>query len=174
MNLRLAKTRCLMLAVALLVPAFAVADSPDSWITTKAKLALLTADDVSATSVNVDTVNGNVTLHGKVRSEAEKERAEASVKGIDGVKSVKNLLQVVPEAAKDNVNVSDDRIKEKVESSIKTDPSLKDVKVASVNKGVVLLSGKSDSLASKLKAVETAYKVDGVKRVATEIETQEK
>jgi osmotically-inducible protein OsmY len=172
MNLRLAKAS--LLALALVVPAAASADSPDSWITTKAKLALLTADDVSVTSVNVDTVNGNVTLHGKVRTEAEKERAEAAVKGIDGVKNIKNLLQVVTEPAEKGVEIADDRIKEKVESSIKTDPALKDVKVASVNKGVVLLSGKSDTLSAKLKAVETAWRVDGVKRVATEIETGEK
>ena len=163
-----------MAALSLMTAPAAFAARPDAWITSKAKIALLTSEGVSATSVNVDTVDGRVTLHGKVRTEAEKERAEAAVKGIDGVKNIKNLLQVVTEPAEKGVEIADDRIKEKVESSIKTDPALKDVKVASVNKGVVLLSGKSDTLSAKLKAVETAWKVDGVKRVATEIETREK
>ena len=38
-----------------------------------------------------------------------------------------------------------------------------------VNNGVVLLSGKTDTLANKLRAIENAYTVDGVHRVATEI-----
>ena len=52
------------------------ASMPDSWITTKTKMALATTDGVSATQVHVDTVDGRVTLHGKVDSEAEKAKAE--------------------------------------------------------------------------------------------------
>jgi len=160
--------------LAVLAAGTAWAGAPDSWITTKAKIALLTADGVSVTAVNVDTVNGNVTLHGKVKSAGEKERAEAAVRGIDGVKSVKNLLQVVPDAFKESVKANDEVIKEKVEASLKGDKSLEDVKVASVNKGVVLLSGKTTTLGQKLQAIETAWKVPGVQRVASEIETGEK
>jgi osmotically-inducible protein OsmY len=174
MSLRLTKIRTLLIAAALALPVVAVADSPDTWITTKAKLALLTADDVSVTDVNVDTANGNVTLHGKVKSEGEKQRAEAAVKGIEGVKGVKNLLQVVSEGAQKSVEVADDRIEDTIENSLDADPLTKDVEVSSVNKGVVLLSGKTDTLAAKLKAVEAAWKVDGVKRVSSQIETREK
>ena len=38
------------------------ASAPDAWITTKAKMALLMAEDVSATAVRVDTTDGKVTL----------------------------------------------------------------------------------------------------------------
>lgn len=62
------KATWLVLALAALVAVPAVADSNDVWLTTKAKIALLTTDGVSATGVNVDTVNGAVTLHGKVRT----------------------------------------------------------------------------------------------------------
>ena len=85
-------------------PAFA----SDTWITTKAKLALLTGDDVSATAVHVDTQNGNVVIHGKVGTEAEKAKAEQVVKSIEGVRTVKNLLQVVTPSQKDAVEASDD------------------------------------------------------------------
>jgi osmotically-inducible protein OsmY len=44
------------------------AQAPDSWITTKVKMALLVAEDVSATAVRVDTIDGKVTLHGTVSS----------------------------------------------------------------------------------------------------------
>ena len=52
------------------------ADAPDAWITTKVKMALLVAEDVSATAVRVDTTDGKVTLHGTVSSADEKARAE--------------------------------------------------------------------------------------------------
>jgi osmotically-inducible protein OsmY len=45
------------------------------------------------------------------------------------------------------------------------------VKVASVNNGVVLLSGKTPTLSEKLRAIEIAWNVGGVSRVASEIET---
>lgn len=150
------------------------AGAHDAWISTKAKLSLLTADGVSVTAVNVDTVDGNVTLHGKVKTEAEKEKAEAAVRGIDGVKNIKNLLQVVPSEFKEQVKDSDDAIKGKVQTSLKSDANLEDVKVASVNDGVVLLSGKTKTLDQKLKAVESAWTVSGVRRVSTEIETNDK
>jgi len=150
-------------------PAFA----SDTWITTKAKIALLTADDVSATAVKVDTQNGNVVIHGKVKSEAEKAKAEQVVKGIEGVHNVQNLLQVVAPSQKDMVDASDDQIKDKVNASLKAD-GLNDVKIESVNKGVVLLAGKTDTLGRKLAAIESAYKVAGVKRVSSTIETTER
>jgi hyperosmotically inducible protein len=153
----------------------AIAAGGDTWITTKAKIALLTADGVKARDVNVDTVDGSVTIHGKVRTEAEKAKAESAVKGIDGVKTVRNLLQVVPESRREAVKAADSEIKSKVEAAIKDDPGLKgeDVKVASVNKGVVLLAGKTANLDQKLRAIECAAKVDGVERVATEIKTEQ-
>lgn len=171
MNSRLLRSGLSILAfVAAASVATVSADEPDVWLTTKAKIALLTANDVSVTAVNVDTVNGRVTLHGKVKTAGEKERAAAAVTGIGGVKSVNNLLQVVPEAFRDELKVTDDAVKENVSSSLKADASLADVKVASVNKGVVLLSGKTKSLSDKLRAIEVAWEVSGVRKVASEIE----
>ena len=63
----------------------------DAWITMKTKIALMTADNVSTSDLNVDTVSGAVTLHGTVETAAEKTNAETVAKGIDGVKSVQNL-----------------------------------------------------------------------------------
>ena len=68
------------------------ADIKDSWITTKAKIALLTTDGFSVNGANVDTFHGNVTIHGKVGTTADRTRAEQTVRKVDGVKNVKNLL----------------------------------------------------------------------------------
>jgi len=155
----------------------AQADTKDAWITTKVKIDLLTTDGVSGTKINVDTVDGKVTLHGKVPTQAEKAKAESVARNIDGVKDVKNLLQVVPEYRKEAVNASDASIKDNVEKALKydtSDKSIEGVKVASVNQGVVLLSGKTATLEAKLKAVEKAATVPGVRRVSTEIEVVER
>ena len=149
------------------------ADVSDSWITTKAKIMLLTTDGFSVNGANVDTKHGNVTIHGTVGTTADRTRAEQTVRTVDCVKSVKNLLQVVPVTMKDAVTSNDSDIKERVEASLKTDAKMSDVKVASVNNGLVLLSGKTADLNQKLRAIENAYSVNGVHRVATEIETVE-
>jgi osmotically-inducible protein OsmY len=94
-----------------------------------------------------------------------------AVKSVDGVKSLNNLLQVVPDAFKNAVKANDGASKDGVESALKADKRVEGVKVASVNNGVVLLSGKTPTLTEKLRAVEIAWKVGGVSRVASEIET---
>ena len=64
----------------------------------KAKLA----SDVGAatlTAVSVNVTNGVVTLAGPVHSGEEKSRIESIAKGAEGVVSVNNALQVMPEPA---------------------------------------------------------------------------
>jgi len=151
----------------------ASADVNDSWITTKAKIALLTMDGFSVNGANVDTVNGNVTMHGKVATAGDRTRAEQTVRKVSGVKSVNNLLQVVPSNVKEAVTANDSDVKERVEASLKADVKMKDVNVASVNNGVVLLSGKTESYTEDLRAIENAYSVKGVNRVASELKTIE-
>jgi osmotically-inducible protein OsmY len=78
---------------------------------------------------------------------------------------------VVPEAEKEIVKATDDSISNGVEAALQADKALDSVKVASVNKGVVLLKGKTPDLNAKLKAIELTLATPGVKRVASEIET---
>ena len=165
------RTVAVLVSLGLATPVWAAV--PDAWITTKAKMALLTGEGPSALGVNVDTVNGRVTLHGKVTSAQEKSEAESSVKNIEGVQSVRNLLQVVPADQSKNVNATDEQVKTDVEKALKNEPALSDssIGVQSVNKGVVLLSGKANTLTDHLAAVEIAAAVPGVRDVATEIES---
>lgn len=166
----------LVLMAGLWIPGAQAEWRSDAWITTKTKMALLTADGVSGTAINVDTVDGRVTLHGKVETTAEKEKAAATAKQIEGAKEVRNLLQVVPDAAHDVVDASDADVSAKVKDALKADSSLadSDIKVQSVNGGVVLLAGKANSLTDHLRALETARAVPGVQRVTSEIESPDK
>jgi hyperosmotically inducible periplasmic protein len=165
----------LVVALALCLTTGALAaDRPDSWITAKTKLALMTTEGVDTWDLNVDTVNGVVTLHGKVASEAAKRKAETVAQGIEGAKSVKNLLQIVPKPEREAVSDSDDVIADRVKKAFDADPVVdaSGISVASVNKGVVLLSGDAKSIDAHLKAVEIASKVPGVRRVSSEVKVE--
>ena len=160
-----------VLSLALVAP---VQASPnDAWITTKIKLALLTTEGVSGTAVNVDTVNRQVTLHGTVSAAGEREKAESVAKATDGVKGVRNLLQVVAPRHESAVQQSDDHIGKQVAKALAADTWLKDssISVQSVNNGVVLLGGTAKTLTDHLSAVEVAASVPGVRRVASEIQS---
>ena len=71
------------------------------------------------------------------------------------------------------VDAKDSDIKDHVEASLKAAKTMDDINVASVNKGIVLLSGKTASLSQKLLVIERVYTVAGVRRVSSEIETVE-
>jgi len=160
------------LALALAGPASA-ASAPDAWVTTKVKMSLLTSSDLTSRDINVDTIDGRVTLHGKVPTAAEKTHAEKVARQISGVREVRNLLQVVPSRAKEQAKVADDVLKQRVETALKADMALKDSSIAvqSVNTGVVLLSGKARTLSDAYRAIDDAARVDGVARVASEIQS---
>ena len=152
------------------------ADTGDAWITTKAKIALLTTSDLGATGIDVDTVGGKVTLHGTVATQAEKARAESVAKSVKGVQSVNNLLQVVPAKSEERVEAKDDQIEKRVDQALEDDQHLKnsDIDVASVNNGVVLLRGKAASMSDHLEALNVAGQVAGVRRVESEIEAPDR
>jgi hyperosmotically inducible periplasmic protein len=172
-------SRRLALTVIAAVGIWGVAASPalaidDTWITTKIRIALMTTDGAGRNAVKVDSDHGKVTLRGTVESEAVKIKAEATARDVGGVTEVRNLLQVVTAASHEAVKAADEDVEEAVEKALKADPSLEDVKVKSVDNGLVFLTGSATSLANKLKAVETAYTIAGVRQVATDIETKEK
>ena len=144
---------------------------PDAWITAQVRVAILTTDGAGRTAVKVDTEHGQVTLHGTVRSQAEKSKAEAAARGVEGVMGVHNLVQIVPEAEREAVKASDKDVKSAVEAALKTHKSLEGINVESVNNGVVLLGGKTKTLADKLFAIETAYDCVGVRHVSSKIES---
>ena len=96
----------------------------DGWITAKTKIALLTTTGVSAGDINVDTVDGRVTLHGTVSSAEEKARAEHEARKVHGVREVRNLLQVVPTGREEAVKAGDAEVEERVERALRDDRGL--------------------------------------------------
>jgi osmotically-inducible protein OsmY len=70
----------------------------DTTITTRVKTAMLNDPAVGGLRIDVDTFKGVVTLSGRVKSQAEHDRALTIARGINGVAEVKDALQVIPES----------------------------------------------------------------------------
>lgn len=142
----------------------------DSWITSKTKIALFADDRVKGRQVHVETQGGTVMLRGKVDSNEAKAAAAEVAKGIEGVKMVKNELQVVAPADRKAVDADDNQISKAVEDRFKRDPELKNARIdAKVNSGVVILTGEVKSIGTSARASEVARAIPGVRSVKNDL-----
>lgn len=71
----------------------------DAAVTARVKARLVADPDVNAFHIDVDTVDGRVTLNGKVTSEHQRQEAEELASRTQGVVSVVNLIQVAGKEA---------------------------------------------------------------------------
>jgi hyperosmotically inducible periplasmic protein len=67
----------------------------DTWITTKVKSSLLADNDVSGLAIEVETVNGVVTLSGQVDQQSQIEHATRIARDIEGVSRVETSALTV-------------------------------------------------------------------------------
>ncbi len=63
----------------------------DGWLWTKTRFDLAAADDLKDSTINVDVESGVVTLSGSVDNAAQKAKAVAVAKSVEGVKGVKEF-----------------------------------------------------------------------------------
>lgn len=68
----------------------------DAAVTAKVKAMLIADPEVGALKIEVDTVDGKVTLTGSAESAYQKKEAGKLAQHTEGVKSVSNLIVVVP------------------------------------------------------------------------------
>lgn len=71
----------------------------DAWVHTKIVAKLISDTQTPERKINVDVVDGAVTLRGEVETAEAKAEAERLAKETDGVKKVTNQLKVVPAKA---------------------------------------------------------------------------
>jgi hyperosmotically inducible periplasmic protein len=140
----------------------------DSWVTAKTKIALFADERVKGRQVGVETVKGAVTLRGKVDSDEAKAAAASLAEGIEGVKSVRNDLQVVAPADRKAVDISDQDITRQVADRLSKDPRLTKVD-ARTDGGVVSLTGDVRGIGISARASEIAREVPGVRSVKNEL-----
>jgi hyperosmotically inducible periplasmic protein len=142
-------------------------NSPDGLITAKIKLKQLADPEASAAGVDVDTVGGVVTLSGKVETDKQKAASERVAKTVDGVKSVNNQIQVVPESTDHAVEQKDEELQKAVNNVLDNDPYKAFDLKGKVNAGVVTLNGKIANQGDLVRAAMAVRKVPGIKGVVT-------
>src|ERR1700730_5557521 len=140
----------------------------DSWLTAKTKIALFGDDRIKGGQVSVETVKGVVSLRGKVDSDTAKAAAASCAQAVDGVKSVRNDLEVVSPGDRKVVDTSDKDITRQVEGRLAKDAGLKKVDVRT-DSGAVILTGAVSSIGPSARASELARGVPGVRMVKNEL-----
>ena len=89
----------------------------DAMLTARIK-TLMTADGrISPTRVNVDTLNGEVTLKGEVPTQEEKDAAEEVARKVEGVTNVSNQITVNPATAGSGIP-SGNEMKQQAEKAV--------------------------------------------------------
>ncbi len=180
------------LALGLLAALFAACEQrvDDALLTANIKTEMTADGRVSPTRVNVDTLNGVVTLKGEVPTPQEKDAAEQVARRVAGVKSVNNQITVNPAAAGTGVPTGNE-IKEGVKETAsevtrevrrETSEAVLQGKVKArliaagftnvaveVNQGEVALKGEVASEKDRTAVVAIVEKVEGVGRINNQL-----
>ena len=144
----------------------------DEWIALKIRSRLLVKANVSLADTKVDVRDGVVTLTGKADSSAQKQLTEEYVKDIEGVRSVRNDIQVVePMANAENRStmgekIDDSSITAQVKYELFSHRSTSALKTkVKTDNGHVMISGEASNDAEKDLVTKLAKSVRGVESV---------
>jgi hyperosmotically inducible periplasmic protein len=148
----------------------------DSVITAIVKSKLAADNETSSANINVDTMNGIVTLTGVVTTRANKEQAERIARSAEGVTRVINNLTVETNGNHDagegaGMSASDlailSRIKTRYVAEGVTGPKVE------VKDGRVTLTGNVENAQIRIRAENIARATNGVKEVNNMIEVSQ-
>jgi hyperosmotically inducible protein len=121
--------------------------------------------------IDIDTVNGIVTLRGAVSNAEQRTEAERIARGTEGVRDVVNELEIDPTPRTASKAFDDAWITAMIGSKLSVDPEVKSRNVdVDVRNGVATLSGVVDSEAARAEAEDLARSVDGVTQVVNELQ----
>lgn len=144
----------------------------DGVLVGRVKSALISNDETKARQINVEVYRGEVQLNGFVDSEAARTAANATANKVEGVKSVRNNLQIRADRSAGEA-IDDSVITARVKAALIGDSRTKAHQIeVETNSGVVQLGGFVDSANSKAAAAELARSIDGVKSVKNELEVK--
>jgi osmotically-inducible protein OsmY len=148
------------------MPAFAAKSKlTDISITDAVEDELMMDSAVPSYYINVSTIDGIVTLSGRVDNILAKDRAVRIAGIVKGVRAVVNNIDVVPSMLR-----TDWQIREDVRDALLTDPATDSYEVdVQVDDNVVTLSGTVDSWQEKTLCEKVAMGVKGVKELNNEI-----
>jgi hyperosmotically inducible protein len=141
----------------------------DATISTEVKAKLAGDPDVKAFGIDVDTVDGIVSLRGNVDTGSQRAETERVARTVHGVRGVRNELTVkAPETV--GTHIDDAGITAAVKTAFATDPDVRALSIdVDTRDGVVTLSGRVASSGERSKAEDIARRTDGVKAVHNEL-----
>lgn len=142
----------------------------DGVITARVKAALIEDDRTKARQIDVDTYQGSVQLNGFVDTDAARVAAGQVARNVEGVKSVRNNLQIRVADRTVGQTVDDATITARVKTALIGDPRTKAFRInVTTNGGVVQLGGSASTQEGKAAAGELARAVPGVKNVENDL-----
>ena len=136
----------------------------DSTITTRINHEMVKDDIVKARQIDIDTIGGHVTLTGAVGTRKESTRAVQIARGVAGVKSVTNHLQIGERSYGDILD--DNLISNKIKAKLIAEPDVRSLNIdVDVYLGVVTLTGVVGSKYQKERAIALSRGTDGTVKV---------
>ena len=143
----------------------------DSTITSHIKNEMIKDSTVKARQIDVDTVGGHVTLTGVVETKTEARRAIEISEGVQGVKSVRNNLQIGTKSWTEVFN--DKYLVSKIKSKLIVEPEMRSLNIdVDVHKGVVTLTGIVESRDQKKRAIEIAQTTENTVGVVDNLQVR--
>ena len=143
----------------------------DSTITSHIKNEMIKDSTVKARQIDVDTVGGHVTLTGVVETKTEARRAIEISEGVQGVKSVKNNLQIGTKSWTEAFN--DKYLVSKIKSKLIVEPEMRSLNIdVDAHKGVVTLTGIVESRDQKKRAIGIAQTTENTVRVVDNLQVR--
>lgn len=143
----------------------------DSTITTKINNEMVKDKVVKARQIDVDTIDGHVTLTGAVATPNEAKRAAQIARGVRGVKSVSNNIQIGERSFGD---IWDDNVlSNKIKAKLIAEPEVRSLKIdVDVYLGVVTLTGVVSSKYQRDRAIDISRRTDGIVKVIDNIKVR--
>jgi hyperosmotically inducible protein len=143
----------------------------DSVITAMVKSKLAVDNETSSANINVDTMNGVVTLTGVVTTQANKEQAERIARSVEGVTRVINNITVETNGNHAGMSASDLAILSKIKTRYVAEGVIGPE--VEVKDGMVTLTGNVENTQIRIRAENIARATSGVKQVNNWIEVSQ-
>lgn len=141
----------------------------DAAITAKVKTKITADPELNPFDIDVDTIDGVVSLRGTVPTEEKSDEAEKLARFTEGVVNVENHLRI-HDGMTARERVADATLASEIDAKLIADPQVAANNIdVDVQDGVVTLSGVVETDFAREHAEKVAQRVDGVRRVINEL-----
>jgi hyperosmotically inducible protein len=153
------------------VPATSIGtEIDDGVVTARVRSALLADEIVRSFEFKIETRKGEVQLSGFVANQVQIDRAIEVTRGVQGVKSVENRVNLKGAATTIGNEIDDGIITTEVKTALLADAYIKSLDIAvKTRKGEVQLSGFVNNQSQIDRAIEVTRGIKGVRTVGNEM-----